>query len=156
MKLQHVTWQLRSCRLRSLINLRFEWQQGLGTGRGGSGSAPPPHPSNAPVLSLAALFPPLLPPIPLFPPLLPLPSLCSIICCPHPPIPSLSAPYPPVPFLAVPWGIKNNSSEVLQIDLYFMHISLLPVGESCSKEMPTQISFSTICNIVTQDYAFNN
>ena len=152
MKLQQVTWQLRSCRLRSQINLRFEWQQGLGTGRGGSGSAPPPSLQCpcpvpcCPVPSLAAPHPPV------FSLAAPHPSVPSF-ASPHPPIPSLSAPYPPVPFLAVPWGIKNNSSEVLQIELYFMHISLLPVGESCSKEMPTQISFSTICNIVTQDYA---
>ena len=153
MKLQHVTWQLRSCRLRSLINLRFEWQQGLRTGRGGSGSAPPPPmPLSCPLLPCSL---PCCPPSPCFLPCCP-PSLCSLLCCPHPPIPSLSAPYPPFPFLAFSSGNKYNNSEVLQIDLYFMHISLLPVGESCSKEMLTQISFSTICNIVTQDYAFNN
>ena len=90
MKLQHVTWQLRSCRLRSLINLRFEWQQGLRTGRGGSGSAPPP-------------------PMPLSCPLLP----CSLPCCPpspcflpycpsHPSVPSFAAPIPPFPLFLPP------------------------------------------------------
>ena len=101
MKLQHVTWQLRSCRLRSLINLRFEWQQGLRTGRGGSGSAPPP-------------------PMPLSCPLLP----CSLPCCP---VPSLAAPHPPVSFLAAPHpSVPSFAAHIPPFPLFLPPIPLFP------------------------------
>ena len=127
MKLQHDTWQWKSCPLGSPIKLWFEGVLGLRTSRDGSVAVPTP--SNPPVPSLAAPHPPI-------PSLSASSSPCSLPCCPHAPVPSLAAPIlllPPLPSL----GASNTAIQKCCKLIYILHISLLPIGDSCSKEMLT-------------------